>query len=702
LLIILGEHNLPYLTVTTHLDLVAPGDGQLSLREALTLANASGGSDTIRFSAAVVGKTLVLTGGELAVTADVTIDGNNGGAAVRTTIDGARASRVLRITGGGTEAKLNGLILTNGRSSDEPGGGILVDSRASLAMTDSTVTRNNTSSDDGNGADGGGIFVASAAQLTLDHAIVSDNMAGRFFHLGGGIATYGGDVTIRNSTITRNISRFGGGLALDRGSTAAIEASIFSYNHASSPYNDGGGGAVHSESSVVTISHSSIVHNQSRGAGGGLNSVTGHIAISDSTISSNRAIYAGDDFFNRGGGIWASGYLVIRNSTVTGNSAGEAATGVSRGGGIHVVLGTFDIANSVVAGNFAKGSAGEGPDIFGDSIGGIIVSNGHNIFGSDVPGNVPGDRENVAPTTLFAAIDSRTGGGLLSPKGIVPLRKNLVSNPALSGGDPLAASATGQLGTTRRPLPVGSLPDIGAAEADQTLSTSPTTNNDVITGSSAANNLAGLAGNDLIRGLAGNDVLNGGPGGDVLEGGPGNDRLNGGNGVDIATFAGTTAVVVDLSTDPATAKRGGETDTLTSIEGAIGSDKADTFKGDANNNEFQGGLGKDTYTGRGGRDLYAFKRVQDSPAGSGRDVIKDFVPNQDVIDVANIDADSSLPRDQSFRWVGKATLTEAAQIGYYVSGGNTIVRASTDADGKAEFEIQLNGVKTLTLADFRL
>ena len=161
-------------------------------------------------------------------------------------------------------------------------------------------------------------------------------------------------------------------------------------------------------------------------------------------------------------------------------------------------------------------------------------------------------------------------------------------------------------------------------------------------------------------------------------------------------------MVVDLSTNPATAKRGGETDTLTSIEGAIGSDKADTFKGDANNNEFQGGLGKDTYTGRGGRDLYAFKRVQDSPAGSGRDVIKDFVPDQDVIDVANIDADSSLPRDQSFRWVGKAVLTGAAQLGYYVSGGNTIIRASTDADGKAEFEIQLNGVKTLTPADFRL
>jgi hypothetical protein len=50
-------------------------------------------------------------------------------------------------------------------------------------------------------------------------------------------------------------------------------------------------------------------------------------------------------------------------------------------------------------------------------------------------------------------------------------------------------------------------------------------------------------------------------------------------------------------------------------------------------------------------------------------------------------------------WVGKATLTGAAQLSYYVSGGNTIVRASTDADAAAELEIQLTGKKTLTVSD---
>ena len=61
----------------------------------------------------------------------------------------------------------------------------------------------------------------------------------------------------------------------------------------------------------------------------------------------------------------------------------------------------------------------------------------------------------------------------------------------------------------------------------------------------------------------------------------------------------------------------------------------------------------------------------------------------DVLDLAGIDADSAVPGNQSFRWVAKATLTGTAQLGYFVSGDMTIVRASTDADAAPEVEIQL-------------
>ena len=95
------------------------------------------------------------------------------------------------------------------------------------------------------------------------------------------------------------------------------------------------------------------------------------------------------------------------------------------------------IASSPGTGRSARGSAAPDPDIAGA----ITFSNGHNVFGSDVVGNIPGDRENIAPSAIFAAIDPDTGGGKLSPDGTVPLRNNL-ANPALSGGDPLAASAS--------------------------------------------------------------------------------------------------------------------------------------------------------------------------------------------------------------------------------------------------------------------
>ena len=106
-------------------------------------------------------------------------------------------------------------------------------------------------------------------------------------------------------------------------------------------------------------------------------------------------------------------------------------------------------------------------------------------------------------------------------------------------------------------------------------------------------------------------------------------------------------------------------------------------------------------TGGGGRDTWDFNEVADSPAGATRDVVTDFAPGQDVLDLAGIDADSTVPGNQCFRWVDKATLTGAAQLGYFVSGGMTIVRASTDADAAAEVEIQLTGTKTLTEGDFR-
>ena len=55
------------------------GAGDLSLREALVLANAAVGADTITFAAGLAGQTLTLTQGVLIIASDVTIDGDVNG-----------------------------------------------------------------------------------------------------------------------------------------------------------------------------------------------------------------------------------------------------------------------------------------------------------------------------------------------------------------------------------------------------------------------------------------------------------------------------------------------------------------------------------------------------------------------------------------------------------------------------------------------
>ena len=79
-------------TVDTIADIVDAGDGVLSLREALALADATAAADTIIFDGAVQGRTIVLAGSQLTANSDVTIDGGSGRDARR-----RRASRVLLV-----------------------------------------------------------------------------------------------------------------------------------------------------------------------------------------------------------------------------------------------------------------------------------------------------------------------------------------------------------------------------------------------------------------------------------------------------------------------------------------------------------------------------------------------------------------------------------------------------------------------------
>ena len=99
-----------------------------------------------------------------------------------------------------------------------------------------------------------------------------------------------------------------------------------------------------------------------------------------------------------------------------------------------------------------------------------------------------------------------------------------------------------------------------------------TAGDDQLAGTTGNDTINGLDGNDILYGDAGNDTLNGGNGVDFLEGGAGNDVLNGGADFDFATYiVATSAVTVNLAITTAQNTGGAGTDTLSGIEGLIGS-----------------------------------------------------------------------------------------------------------------------------------
>ncbi|ETD81921.1 Hint domain-containing protein [Rhodobacter capsulatus] len=136
--------------------------------------------------------------------------------------------------------------------------------------------------------------------------------------------------------------------------------------------------------------------------------------------------------------------------------------------------------------------------------------------------------------------------------------------------------------------------------------------NDTIDGGAGNDRLSGNDGNDLILGGAGNDTLDGGAGDDTLAGGAGADSITGGSGMDYADYSASSgAVTIDLSRWSAA---GGDAagDTLTSVDGVIGSAYGDSLIGfddavysgsDVYTNIFYGGGGDDTIDGRGGNDI---------------------------------------------------------------------------------------------------
>lgn len=292
--------------VTTASDVVDGSDGLLSLREAVTLAEADAAADTITFGdgSAIAGgtnftdstpDTITLTGGQMKILNPVTITGSG---ASLLTLDGNNASRIFQFGDPAPfsavfQATLSGVTLTRGRANQ-----------------------------------GGAINVTSAA-LTLEDSVLTGNTA---TIAGGALWTYGGAqpgiaVTIRRTRFTGNHGDLGGGAISALDNTLTLEDSVLSGNDAT----DGGALWADGFRSTVTIRRSQLNGNVASHVGGAIyNEDTGGVfTIEDSTISGNRANGTGSNG-GSGGGVYfydPDDSVLISRSTISDNIAAGGGGG---------------------------------------------------------------------------------------------------------------------------------------------------------------------------------------------------------------------------------------------------------------------------------------------------------------------------------------------------------------------------------------
>ena len=234
-----------------------------SLRLVVLDQAAFGNSNRITFTNTLSGQTITLTGGQIVLSSNVTIDASPLANGIQ--INGNGQSRIFLITNNAT-VLLNSLTLTNGNDNNDKsgvdggGGGIL--NLSSLTVTNCVFTANQANSSE---YGGGGILNLSS--LTVTNCAFTANQANNCgFGGGGGINILSGTVTVNNSTFAANQAndnQYGGGGLFSEG-PLTVNNSTFTGNQAN---NCGVGGGGIESLSPLTVNNSTIVGNEATNCG---------------------------------------------------------------------------------------------------------------------------------------------------------------------------------------------------------------------------------------------------------------------------------------------------------------------------------------------------------------------------------------------------------------------------------------------------
>lgn len=412
--------ELGVLVVTTTNDVVDAGDGVLSLREAIHLANVQAGPDQIVLGSGVSYE-LSIPGidedanatGDLDSSGDLSIAGNGA------TIDAGGLDRALEATASLT---ISDLTVTGGDttagSTTRDGGGVRVNSEQSAVRVHlaSVHLVDNVSS-----GDGGGLAVRlteTDSSVTVSDSAIEGN---RTAILGGGLILTGdATVDVQGTSIDHNMvdqalapfpnsGSGGGGMFLE--SAGRVLDSSVSHNVISPPANGFGGGIGFDHSAGVELARVQLVGNTGAGAGGGIGGDDTPLSISESLVADNTA-----EAF--GGGVWAAGALTLSESTIVGNQLVDVD---SYGGGLGAEV--AHISDSTIADN--QGGRGGGLLVSALEMSGTTIS-GNRAVGTGGGIGVGSTFETATPHIARSTISGNTAedgaGAIATQVGLAPPR----------------------------------------------------------------------------------------------------------------------------------------------------------------------------------------------------------------------------------------------------------------------------------------
>ena len=285
--------------------------GACTLRAAIMEANAGPGADIIVVPAGVYQITRVsfddnALGGDLDITASLTIHGAGVGATI---VDGngeVTNDRVFHILGNAGPVTLKGMTIRHGKPTVAEagffGGGIYAASK-NLTLTDLVIEENTATQ-------GGGLYILgnNGGPDTLSNLVVQNNTATNVY--GGGISIEAAVVDLTNIVLTGNsVVGRGGGLSAYGSSVTMTDCEIH-HNTAGSGGGIAGGGLL-----TRKLVRCEIFSNTAANTGGGIEN------DGDGGLFSLTECHFHDNHATHGGGIDNLGNLVLLRTLIEANSA---------------------------------------------------------------------------------------------------------------------------------------------------------------------------------------------------------------------------------------------------------------------------------------------------------------------------------------------------------------------------------------------